>query len=431
MNLSKLSKRVLPVMALGALAGISLNLTACDEVTELCDLSCDENGYVEGRASISGVASIDAFFGASLELEATMTGLAADIRTELDGMAALVDLPAGSGGAEIAAALNAEISANATIEVNFQPPRCEVSVEASAQAAASCDVEVDPGMATVSCQGSCEVEAGVMVDCGAEASLSCTGQADLPNLECSGGCEGTCSVELSAAASCEGTCEGTCSGNCSLTNAAGECVGECDGMCEGTCKSELSGGASCSGMCEGSCTYEPGGAMAMCDASASASCEAMAGGSVECSGGCSGDFEPPSVSAECEATVEAKASASAECFPPELSIDVTFNAGLDASAQAEFNAFLEAYRGRLSAILALRARGDLIVGASADLVASAGGAVTGAIEELSASADIKATLGAACALGQIDVVVSGLGSASTSLTGEVSAAAEVTASIGG
>lgn len=417
----------LTVLGLGC-GGLLATAVGCGEdnpILKQCGFTCSETAYVDGQASISGIVEVDAFFSASLELESTMNQLSGDIRAELDAIALSLDLQKGAGGAEIAAAVNAQFSAAGSVSIEFQPPRCEVSIEASASAAAECDVEVDPGMATVSCQGSCEVEAGVEVDCGAEAELKCTGTA--PNLQCDGGCTGTCSADLSAGGSCEGTCNGTCSGTCSLTNADGECEGSCDGMCQGTCEVELKAEATCEGSCEGQCTYDaPEGG---CEASASASCEAMAGGSVECSGSCEGDFEPPSVSAECEATVEAKASAKAECFPPELAIVIEFDASFDASAQAEFKAWLEGFKGHFSALLALRARGELIGEASLNLLDAGEGAVDALLGELSGSTDLKAQFGGVCAVANLPDALSGVGQASASLSGEVEATASFFADV--
>ncbi len=419
-----------PLSFLG-LAGLGLAapfaLQGCEEVAGACGLDCSADAYASGQVSISGIPEIDAFFSASLELETAMSTTATDIRAELDAIAVSVGLDKGAGGAEIAAAVNARFDAAGEIAIDFKPPRCEASVEVSAKAAAECDVMVDPGEATVACQGSCEAEAGVMVDCGAEAMLTCTGTA--PNLACDGTCEGTCAVDVSAGATCEGTCKGQCSGTCSLTNAMGECEGECMGMCMGTCETNLEAGASCSGQCQGQCTYTP--PEGMCEASASASCEAMAGGSVECSGKCEGSFEPPSVSAECEASVEAKAKAKAECKPPELAIEIRFAAGVDANAQAEFKAWLEGFKGHFSAILALRARGELILDASAGLLAAAEGAVSATFDTLAVEGSFQEKFGGACALRNLPDAVNGVTSAAGSLEAEFSAAASFTTDVAG
>jgi hypothetical protein len=202
-------------------------------------------------------------------------------------------------------------------------------------------------------------------------------------------------------------------------------------MCTGECAVEVSGGAECSGRCEGTCTYTPPDGM--CEASASASCEAMAGGSVECEAGCEGTAEPPMVSVECEAAVEAKADASLECTPPQLTFGFQFAAGVegDLAAQAEFRAWLEGFRAHFGAILALRAKADVVVDAAGKLVASANGAVKGSIEDLSADANLKASIGAACALQELPLAAAAIGESSGALAGNVSASVEVIGAFGG
>ncbi len=420
------------IACLGLLVGSSAAaLQGCKDggVLDSCGLTCNGNAFVEGNATISGIASVDAFFGAALDLKAALGSVSADIRGNLDKIAASLNLEAGATGAQIKGALEAKFSATLQggINIEYAPPRCEASVEVTASAAAQCDATVDPGSVEVSCEGSCEVEAGVMVDCGAEAELKCTGTA--PNLACEGECQGNCAADFSAGGACEGTCKGTCSGNCSLTNAMGECEGQCDATCTGTCDIELKAGATCDGKCEGQCTYTP--PMGMCEASASAKCEAMAGGSVECSAKCEGSATPPSVSAECEASVQAKASASVQCNPPELLITYEFAAGVDANAQAEFRAWLEGFKVNFAAILGARAKASLVVDAANGLVDAAGNAVADVFTELAGDANLKVAVGAACAIDQLPTAASAISSAIGELSANVSASAEVVAAVGG
>ncbi len=72
----------------------------------------------------------------------------------------------------------------------------------------------------------------------------------------------------------------------------------------------------------------------------------------------------------------------------------------------------------------------LISGAS-KLSASANAAVKGGIEELKAEGDLKASIGAGCALGQLEAVASILGSIGGDLNAQVSASVEVTGAVGG
>lgn len=435
---SRLHARI-PVLGagLGLLAGLGAGmLQGCDEdsspaerIAEQCglDIECEAGGILEGNAHVSGIASIDTFFGAVIDVEAKAGRVEGTIRGELDAIAASVGLSSGASGTEIRAAIEGRISAAVSggLRVQAEPARCETSVEIVAAAAAECDASVDPGELSFACEGSCEVEAGVQVDCGAEAELHCVVSA--PSVECSGTCQGTC--ELNAGAQCEGTCKGGCEGTCSVQNADGTCNGQCNGTCTGSC--ELDVAASCDGQCQGSCDYvEPSGE---CGASAEAHCEAQAGGSVQCEAGCSGNADPPSVSAECEASVEAKASASVECTPPQLAITWEWNTQLegDVAAQAEFRGWINSLRLHYSAILAARAQADLLLEAGRGLASAAEAAVLDATTELSADVNIKAAFGARCALQELPVAATTMGDVVTRLSASIQAATEVSAAIGG
>ncbi|MCX4242739.1 hypothetical protein [Paraliomyxa miuraensis] len=400
------------------------------DLAEQCglDINCEAGGVLEGNASVSGIASIDSFFGAVIDVNAKIGEVEGTIRTELDAIAVSVGLEPGAAGAEIRGAIEARISGAVSggLSIQAEPARCEASVEVVASAAAECDASVDPGSVSFACEGSCEVEAGVAVDCGAEAELRCTAQA--PSVECSGMCTGTCSA--SGGVACEGTCKGGCEGTCSVENADGTCNGRCEGgACTGSC--ELDVAASCEGNCEGTCDYvAPEGG---CEATAQARCEAQAGGSVECSAGCEGSAEPPSVSAECEASVEAKASASVQCTPPSLAITWEWSAELqgDLDAQAEFRGWINGFRGHFAAILAARAQADLLVEAGQGLVDAAGVAVMDAATDLQGEASLKASIGAACAIQELPIAGQVIGDAVGRLQGSVSAAVEVSAAVGG
>jgi hypothetical protein len=88
---------------------------------------------------------------------------------------------------------------------------------------------------------------------------------------------------------------------------------------------------------------------------AEASCRGSCSG--KCTGGCEGNFEPPSVSAECEASAKCQASAKAEanaslaCTPPQLKLDYAFRANAQANARAEFSARIGEVRARGLAIV--------------------------------------------------------------------------------
>ena len=426
------ARRAAAALTAGMLA---TTLTSCEDgvggIAEQCGLTCPAEGVLEGNASISGIGNIDAFFDAVVQVRTTALDLQNGVRAELEGLAALLgiegtaemDLPTLS--AEVKAALEAKFSANVQggVDVRFNPPRCEADIEVTARATARCDAEVDPGSVQVACEGKCEVNASVAAECQAEGNLECRGTA--PNLECSGSCQGTCRLEV--AATCEGVCNGTCNGECSSESSPGVCNGSCDGTCEGTC--ELNAGGSCSGSCEGECTYTP--PTAECEAGAKAVCNFEGQAEAKCEGKCEGEVTPPSVKAECEAAVDASAKADLRCTPPELDVNFTFAAGVDANAQAEFRAFIRGFKGRFSAILALRSRLEALGRAAENLGVAATGAVQTSFDTaLGGDIDLKTSIGLSCALAELDDVGTATSEAVTSITASTTAVGEVVGTVG-
>lgn len=422
--------RILSVVGLGLLTGISFSaLQGCDPSEggiPGCDISCPDEGIAEGNAAISGIAEVDAFFGAVVDVSAAANGISSSLQAELDAIALSVGLEPGAAAADIRFAIEEklEVAVDGGLQITFQEPRCEASVEVAVAAAAECDAEVDPGSATVECSGGCEVEGGVMASCDANAELTCTGTA--PSFACDGSCEGSC--ELEVAAGCEGTCRGTCTGNCSVVDSQGNCAGACDADCQGTC--EMSAGGTCSGSCTGSCTYTPGAAG--CEADASAKCEAMAGGSVQCEGRCEGEVNPPSVKAECEASVEAKANASVECTPPSLEVTWQWSVAYetDPMLQAEFKAWLQGFKVHIGGMLAAKAKADILIESLENLGTAGRAAIEGATG-LVASGDIVGTFKlTTCAIPQLGAAADVVADASTSLSASASASVEVFGAIG-
>ena len=415
------------LIAGGLVAGMAMTaVQGCDDgalgnLAEQCGLVCAAEGIVEGNASISGVASIDAFFGAVVTFSQAAIDVSAGIDAELSAIAVSLGLDGKAGAAEIKAAIQAKISGAVSggLKINYAAPACEVSAKATVEATAKCDVEVDPGMVSVECSGSCEADASVSASCDAEATVTCVAQA--PSIACSGMCEGTCSADAGVA--CEGTCNGGCTGECSVKNANGDCAGRCEGTCTGTC--ELKAAAKCEGQCEGSCSYTPPDAK--CDANASVRCEAKADAKVQCNGRCDGEVTPPKASAECEASAKAEVNAKVECTPPSVEITWQWNANLDAAGQAEFKAWVTGFKGRFAALLAATKRVEFVLNAGAGLSAAASGAVKGAIDvQLEGDLDLKGTVGLGCALKELGNVGSVVADSTTRLQASAAGAVEVT-----
>jgi hypothetical protein len=407
------------LLGCGLVIGMAVTtVQGCDDVgniAEQCGLVCDEMAFIDGKANISGTASIDAFFGATLDFTGATAKVSGDIQAELDALYALVGAEAGG---DFKAALDAKLSAwvDGGLTIDAQPPRCEANLDVSVKAAAECDVDAKPGMISASCEGSCKVSADVQADCQAMGNLTCRGTA--PGLKCEGSCSGGCQLE--AAAACDGTCRGQCNGM--------DFEGSCDGMCQGEC--EVKAGAKCEGSCTGQCEYTA--PMGGCDASAEARCDVSGMAEAKCEGSCEGKATPPEVSAECTASVDAKAEASVQCYPPSLTVGFKLKAGVegDVNAKAEFTAFINNFKLRFSALLAALARAEGLIEVGGTLGNAGVTAITDAAGQISADGDFKAKFGAACAIKMLPtagtLVVDSVGE----LSGKVQAAASVTASVG-
>lgn len=420
---------VAPLFLAGLIAPAMLS--GCGEeglggLAEQCGLACPTKGVLEGNASISGIISVDSFFGAVVDFSNAAGTVNGNIRAQLDAIALSVGLKQGAAAADIKAAIQARLAAsvNGGLTIKAEPARCEANVDVSVKAAAACDVDVDPGSVEVKCEGSCTIDAEAQAKCTGEAKLSCKGTA--PNLECAGNCTGSC--DISGGAECGGTCNGKCTGECSAKDAQGNCRGACKGTCEGTC--ELRAGGECKGKCEGSCEYTP--PSGSCEAGAEVRCTGSAKVDVECKGGCEGNVTPPKVSAECQASVDARASASIECTPPSVDITFEFNAELqgDVQKQAEFRAWINGLRVQLGEIKGSLAKAEILFDAAGRVKTAAEGAVTGAVN-VAGEGDLKASIGAACALTELPKAATLLTDAGTALEGSISAVAEISAAVGG
>lgn len=86
----------------GALQGCRDN-EAVNRIAEQCglDINCEAGGVLEGNASVSGIASIDSFFGAVIDVNAKIGQVQGTIRAELDAIGVSVGLEPGAAGADI------------------------------------------------------------------------------------------------------------------------------------------------------------------------------------------------------------------------------------------------------------------------------------------------------------------------------------------
>jgi hypothetical protein len=394
--------------------GSALSTLCCTEFKVGADLSSIDFG-IQGQVR----GEFLAFAQASSDLAATATAALNDVQNACRNIA--VEL--GATEADIATAesqpererttalcrlavaqINTRVTARAKLTVNFQPPVCEVSIQAQARcegqcsASGRCDVKANPpvcrgGRLEIVCKGECTAKAG--------AKLHCEGT-------CTGNCQGSCVAQ--GGVRCNGQCDGTCTAEGSATGQAFDARGNCIGTCQGTC-SATPPGVQCQGSCNGECD---------------AACRAQANASVTCDGNCSGDFEPLrcsggtleggcDVQGQCKANCEASAAARAECRPP--AVEVTTQVAVDADL-GRYIQVLEANLPPL--IVALKARGQTFVDLVSNLASSAG--ATG-------SAVVSGNLSARATACLVPIAVT-IGEASLNARVSVEASATVLGSVG-
>lgn len=259
-------------------------------------------------------------------------------------------------------------AAGVNVEIRARPPRCEVSVDAYAQCAGSCEANVEPGSVEIQCEGG-ELRGG-----------------------CSAECTGHCAVEVSG--ECSGTCEGSCEGRCSATAEDGSCAGTCQGTCHGHCAVQASG--RCEGECRGGCSVafqEPR---------------------------CTGHVQPPNVSADCRAACDARLDAQASCQPGEMTLVVTGE--LDENLQQTATRAANAVRAGLGTIAMLRRRLDRLARSGEAVVSSARG-LPDAVGSLGVQAG-------ACAAATVSALTGAVGSVSVSVEVSVEVSGSASASGG-
>ena len=390
---------------------------ACDEMNPMAVVCCSEFKVGADLSSVDfGLrgevrGQFLAFAQASSDLAATATAALNDVQAACRNIAielgaSAADIEAADAKAErertgaicqlAAGQISSRVTARVQVDVAFQPPVCQVSVQARARceanctAAGKCDVRANPpecrgGTLEISCRGDCTAKS--------RATVHCEGS-------CTGNCQGACVAQ--GGVRCNGRCEGTCTADGSATGQAFDAQGNCIGTCQGTC-SATPPGVRCEGACNGECD---------------AACRAEGNATVTCDGQCSGDFEPLrceggtleggcDVQASCKANCNASAAARAECRPPAIRITAR------ATVDPELGRAIQVLEANLPPLLViLKARGEAFVDLVGNLAASAaqtGSAVVSG--DLSARATaclvpISATIGEAAANARVSVKAS-------------------------
>lgn len=390
-------------------------LGGCDEFQAGATLSgfgtAQVDAFIQGSADLAKIAGdLDLQVQTACVNIATDLGAAPDLSTKTgtDKTSAACD----AATAAIKAIINAPANANASISVEFVPPRCEIDAMATANCEADCsaDVNCKGGDVTVQCS-----PGELSGTCTAMCSGSCTATVQQPSITCEGSCSAECtgSCDASCTGSCDATCTGACDGTCSAMGADGKCAGTCTGTCKGTCSGMCKG--SCAGSCKGSCTGScqvKGGANVMCQG--------------ECKGGCSvaytapkcqGEVNPPmcNASADCKGSCNAHFQAHANCTP--ASVTVNASASAKTGDYAKLVTTLQTNMGVL--IDAVVGKGKLAASVGGQ-VASSGAAVVQAAGSLTGHA-------IACVRAAAEASVS----ATASVNVSVMASASASGSVGG
>ena len=378
------------------------NPLCCTEFKVGATINADIGGSAQSQVAVQAVADFAGIASAALD---DITAACRSMAQDLDAPKA--DQEAAEGNADRRERMNAWCSlavkaigsvkaqAQGTLKVVFNPPKCEASVSAKANCQAKCDVsgkcdiKANPpkctgGSLQVACKGECTAKAGATLKCEGKCSAECKGSCTAQGgVQCSGKCEGTCKGQAEGGTGtgikADGTCDGTCEGTCEVTAPGVTCSGSCNGECGGSCTGSAEASVKCDGECKAD--YEP------------LKCE---GGKLE--GGCQ-------VDAKCDANCDASVSAKAECRPPELTVEFSGAANIEAAGKLKAT-----FEANLGVILAFKAR--------LEGMASIAGTFSG---NISAVTDIKA----AC----IPPMVAAVGSAVQDVQASVSATASIAGTI--
>lgn len=401
------------------------------DLASQCGLTCPKEGISKGNAAISGLASVDAFFGAVISYGRTAQSVSGGIEAQLDAIKADFGIAA---DADLQSQLSAQIAAYVDGDVTAQaePAQCFIDTKALLQAEAACDSKIDPDHDMVACKGTCDGMAAADVRCESGSELHCTMAA--ASASCMGECQGSCVAQLSAAANCDGVCDGMCSGSCSayVKNAAGDlrCHGTCAGQCNGACSTELATQTQCMGQCDGQCTVV---AQTSCSGDAHVSCKAKEGASVMCNGRCRGDCDAPKAKAECEASAKAQAQLHVQCTPPRVVFQYKLASvnDSDTEGQTRFVAGLRKLEGHLPALLAAIAHANSVSSAGELLSTSATGAVKASFKAAtSGKLTAKESVGLGCAVGELDSVADIISSSSERMMTDLKTCSDVKAMLG-
>jgi len=295
---NRLRPSVLPALLMGLAAPVLVQCSGLPGMPGFPGLSgaCPDVSSLEAIARVDFAqafgfdvdqsAKVKSALSAAVDLRALQAEMEADLKVACGNLArdlgARTDKDDAASLCQAAAKAIGDMKAKAggTFTLAIVPPKCGASMSAMADCAASCDANVSPGSAEVTCEGG-ELSGSCGGGCKGSCDMSAGGS-------CGGSCEGSCSASFS------GTCGGQCDGTCDGKDSKGQCSGKCEGKCDSGAKGE------CGGSCKGNCDLK---AEAKCEGTCTGSC------SVEFQAPrCTGQVKPPSMSAECSAQCDVRVS---------------------------------------------------------------------------------------------------------------------------
>jgi hypothetical protein len=273
-------------------------------------LDAKAKGFLEAAAKFSGTVK---------EIEVELIAACGELGKALDMKDGELKAEPkdGEGAKKVCGAVAAKVdaffkaNADAKITIELTEPKCYADVQAMMDCFGECGAKIDPGKLEASCEGG-----KISGECSGKCEGSCSAKA---GAECKGTCSGSCSGKCDAKFS--GQCGGNCKGKCDGQNATGKCAGTCEGSCDA--QAEGSCGGKCEGSCDASCEVKATG---KCDGECSGKCDAQVK-----SPKCSGEFKPPDVSIDCQATCAGKAASSFTCDPPGVNVSIKGKANAEVT----------------------------------------------------------------------------------------------------
>ncbi|MBW2261872.1 MAG: hypothetical protein JRG91_07860, partial [Deltaproteobacteria bacterium] len=147
----KKASHILVVAAVLSLGGAN---TSCEFIENCLECMCGD--ISDGNSGITGNAKVDSFFAAVITLDASTGIVSSKVEDALADLRVTLGLSADASLADIRTAIDDAFSTGGvTFNASYEPAECRADVDVAVQAAAECDVTVDPGEVDIRCEGRC------------------------------------------------------------------------------------------------------------------------------------------------------------------------------------------------------------------------------------------------------------------------------------